>query len=268
MADSVDGGQGDGGQGDGGQQTPPAEPTITMTQAELDSRMARNRRGVQNKLDELTPKAQAFDVLNSQVQNMIESGLVDGVENIDEFKDAVENVIRSTRSEAENAKRDMESLTVKLKKAEEAREASASQYANAMISRQISDDAADLVVEGPGREGAIEYFQLKLGQLAKFDSETGEVGVNWKVTNEDTGRVEDAVVSVQQALKAMEANPSKYGRYFRSTVNSGDGGEVLDGVKRTSDGGIDFSTMSPAKQRELMKTNPGLLKEAAEKLTF
>jgi len=66
----------------------------------------------------------------------------------------------------------------------------------------------------------------------------------------------------------MESQPTKYGRYFRSTVNGGAGGETVDGVKRTPDGGVDFANMDFQKFQELAKKNPGLLNEAAGKLEF
>jgi hypothetical protein len=156
----------------------------------------------------------------------------------------------------------------KLNQAMETAKQTQQRYANAMVQRQIADDAMDLVVDGAGREGAVEYFQLKLGQLAEFNQETGEVNVRWKVTDEETGRTEEKLVPVKQALKDMEANPTKYGREFRSTVNGGAGGDTVDGVQRTPDGGLDFGRMDFNKFKELATKNPRLLRDAAEKLAF
>jgi hypothetical protein len=245
-----------------------APKTITLTQPELDAMMAKNRRSVQQQLTEAQNKAQAFDALHGKVSELLDSGLIDGVEDLDGFRTAAEEVISRHRSESETLKRNQSAMESKLTKAMKDAEDSRSRYATAMVQRQIADDAAELAVDGPGREGAIEFFQLKLGQLAQFNHETGEVGVKWKVTDDETGRTEEKVVPIKQALKDMEANPSKYGRYFRSTVNGGAGGETVDGVQRTPDGGLDFAKMDFNKFKELSKKNPRLLREQAEKLTF
>ena len=247
------------------QNTPSTPPP---NQDAINAAAAKNRRNMQRELAEAREKAKAFDALQGQVSELLESGLVDGIEDLAGFREAADAVIQKHRSEAETLKRNQTAMEKKLNDALKVAEESRTRYANAMIQRQIADDALDLVVDGHGREGAIEYFQLKLSQLAQFNPETGEVGIKWKVTDEATGRTEDAIVPVKQALKDMEANPSKYGRYFRSTVNGGAGGETVDGVQRTADGGLDFAKMDFAKFKELKSKNPRLMSEAAEKLSF
>lgn len=234
--------------------------------------MAKNRRSVQAKLDEAQRKAAAYDALQAKVSGFLENEGGEGFEDLDHFREATEQVISQTRSEAEQANLKNQKMEKQLELARKAEAETFQNYANAMISRQITDEASDLVVEGPGREGAIEYFQLKLGQLAEFNKDTGDVSIKWDVTDPDTNTTSKQNVSVKQVLKDMEANPSKYGRYFRSTVNSGDGGEVLDGVKRTSDGNIDFASMSGEdgfrKFKELKQKNPGLFNQAVNRLTL
>lgn len=245
-------------------------PTITYTQAELDAAMAKNRRGVQAKLAEAEKKAKAYDALQSKVSGFLNEGGEggEGYQDLDHFREATDTILRDTQSEVETLRQQSDDMMKKLNAANERADTASAQYANAMIQRQIADDAADLVVEGHGREGAVEYFQLKLGNVAEFNAETGAVGVRWKVTDAETGRTEEKVVPIKQALKDMEANPSKYGRYFRSTVNGGAGGETVDGVQRSPDGGLDFGRMDFQKFKELANKNPQLMKEAAEKLTF
>lgn len=269
MSDDLNGSQGgneggnnDGGTGGGGQQT------ITYTQAELDAAMAKNRRGVQAKLAEAEKKAKAYDALQSKVSGFLEGEGGEGYQDLDHFREATDTILRETQSEVETLRQQSDDMTKKLNAERERANLADSRFANAMIQRQIADDAADLVVEGAGREGAVEYFQLKLGSVAEFNAETGEVGVKWKVMDEETGRTEEKIVTVKQALKDMEANPSKYGRYFRSTVNGGAGGETVDGVQRHPDGGLDFGRIDFNKFKELAKKNPQALREAADKLTL
>lgn len=262
MSDDQNGGNQDG-------QSTPSVGSITLTQSELDTMMAKNRRGVQAQLVEAEKKAKAYDALQAKVSAFLEGGEgKEGFEDLDHFRESTNTILAQTRTEAENLRRNQSAMEQKLAEAKKAEEESRSRYANAMIQRQIADDAAELVVDGAGREGAIEYFQLKLGQLAQFNAETGEVGVKWKVTDATTGKTEDLIIPVKQALKDMESNPSKYGRYFRSTVNGGAGGETMDGVQRTPDGGMDFTKMDFNKFKELAKKNPRLLQEQANKLTF
>ena len=183
------------------------------------------------------------------------------------FREAASQTIASARSEAEQAAARNKKIEADLKKANEVAEANRIKYESAMVERAISDSASELVVDGHGREGALEYFQLKLSPHAKVQ-EDGSVLVDWKVLNEDTGRLEMKAVPVSEALRSMEAEPTKYGRYFRSTVNGGSGGETIDGIRRTPDGGLDFANMDFNKFQELRSKNPDLLNEAASKLTF
>lgn len=255
-------------QGDA-QETP--KPVSTPTPAEQDrinAAAAKNRRNMQRELAEARQKAQAFEALQGQVSELLESGIIDGVEDLSDFREAAANTLSQFRSEKEILERNQKAMERKLSQAQREAEESKARFERAMIERTIMDEASDLVVDGPGREGAVEYFQLKLGQLAEFNHATGEVGVKWKVTDEETGRTEDRIIPVKAALKDMEANPTKYGRYFRSTVNGGSGGETVDGVQRTSDGGLDFANMDFNKFKELATKNPALLEQAAEKLVF
>ena len=74
MADEVNpGGE------DQGTPTPPAPGTITVTQAELDSMMAKHKRGLQSELKTAQQKAAAFEALQGQVSDLLGSGLIDGV---------------------------------------------------------------------------------------------------------------------------------------------------------------------------------------------
>lgn len=267
MADDVNGG-GEGGD-PGQQQTPP--PTtpgvVQMTQSELDAKFAQHKRGLQQQLAAANQKAQAFDALQNQVSELLGSGLIDGVEDLEDFRSRASETIESARSEAEREAAKNKKMEKELKAAQEMAATNQSRFESAMVERSISDSAADMVVDGHGREGALEYFQLKLGPKAKVQPD-GSVLVDWKVMDEDTGRMEQKLVPVKVALQSMEAEPTKYGRYFRSTVNGGAGGETVDGIRRTADGNLDFANMDFQKFQELKAKNPGLLNEAAEKLEF
>jgi hypothetical protein len=265
MADELNGGGGEG--GEGGDVTTPQPGQITLTQSELDAKFAQHKRGLQRELAEAKQKAKAFESLQGQVSELLGSGIIDGVEDLEDFRNAASETIQSARTEAENASLKNQKMEKELKAARELAQTNQNRFESAMVERSISDSAAEMVVDGHGREGALEYFQLKLGPKSKVQ-EDGSVLVEWKVMNEDTGRTEQKLVPIKQALQSMEAEPTKYGRYFRSTVNGGAGGETVDGVRRTADGNLDFANMDFQKFQELAKKNPALLSEAADKLTF
>lgn len=272
MADDNGGGDngGDNGGDQGGNLATPTIPDgaiVFKSQAELDAKFAAHKRGLQQQLAAAQQKAQAFDSLQGQVSELLGSGLIDGVEDLEDFRSRASETIESARSEAEREAAKNKKMEKELKAAQELANLNQTRFESAMIERSISDSAADMVVDGPGREGALEYFQLKLGPKSKVQ-EDGSVLVEWKVMDEETGRVENKLVPVKQALQAMESEPTKYGRYFRSTVNGGAGGETVDGIRRTADGNLDFANMDFAKFQALAKKNPALLREAADKITF
>jgi hypothetical protein len=260
-------GQGQGGDQVNQQNTPPEGAIVFNSQAELDAKFAQHRRGLQKELAEARQKAASFDALQGQVSELLGSGIIDGVDDLEDFRNAASETINAAKSEAEQAALKNAKMEKDLQKANETAQLNQRRYETAMIERSISDEASSLVVDGHGREGALEYFQLKLGPKAKVQ-ENGDVLVEWKVMNEDTGRMETKDVSVKAALQSMEAEPTKFGRYFKSTVNGGAGGETVDGIKRTADGNLDFANMDFQKFRELQAKNPHLLAEAANKLEF
>ena len=238
-----------------------------IPQEQLNAYLAKNRRNMQAELESAKAKAAAFDKLQTQVSDLLQSGIIDGVEDLESFREATSQTISEFKTEREKFESEKIKLSKDLEKATKTAAESKSKYEQAMIQRSISDNAAELVVEGAGREGAIEFFQLKLSSLAEVQ-EDGSVLVRWDVKDEETGKVSQKMVQVKEALQAMESNPTKYGRYFRSTVNGGAGGETVDGVRRTSDGGIDFGNLSFEKFAELNRKNPAALASAAEKLAF
>jgi len=245
--------------------TPPG--TITLTQAELDTMMANNRRNQSKRIQELEAEAQRGKDLNARVSDLLDSGIIDGVGDLDEFRSEAAKIVDQAKSDKERFEAAQSKSAKDLKAAQEVAELNQLKYESAMIERSISDDAAGVVVEGQGREGALEYFQLKLGPKSKVQ-EDGTVLVDWKVMDEETGKMTDKQVPVKVALQSMEAEPTKYGRYFKSTVNGGAGGETVDGIGRTADGNLDFANMPFEKFQELKSKNPNALSEAANKIEF
>lgn len=240
-----------------------AQEQAQPSQAMLNAVAAKNRRAMQRELAEAKKKAATFDEFNAVVREMSENPDANPLD----FISQLQEVADKAKSEEQLAKENIIGMEKKLTAAQQEAAENRQRYESAMVQRSISDSAAEMVVDGLGREGALEYFQLKLGPKSQVN-EDGSVVVEWPVVNENTGKTETQLIPVKQALQAMEAEPTKYGRYFRSTVNGGAGGETIDGINRTPDGGIDFANMDFHKFQELSKKNPALLQEAANKLTF
>lgn len=227
---------------------------LKMTQAELNAKMAENRRGLQKELTELKAKSQGFEQLQTQVSELLGSGLIDGVEDLAGFREKANETIRTFQTEKEKFEADAKKYKKDLETAQETAKNFTNRYNQAQISRSISDEAGSKVVS----PGALELIQMKLAQASTVGDD-GTVTVTLNVKDDD-GKVGPKAMSVKDAISVLEADVSNYGTLFRSTVNSGTGIQV-DGVKKAQDGTIDMEGLSFEKFLELQKKNPNLLEK-------
>lgn len=232
-------------------------PSKTFTQAEVDAIMAKNKRTLQQELEQARTKAAGFDELNNQVRQLLDSGLISDAENLSDFREQASATLERFKSEQEKLMDERTKQQKALEEAQKRAEQAQQRYNDAQALRAISDEAVSKA-EGPG---AVELIQMKLKPLSEVNPETGEVTVRYPITDED-GNTQEKKVTVAEAIEAMEADVSRYGRLFKSTVNSGAGGGVVDGVKRNPDGRIDFSKMTMEQYLELQSKNPGLIEQA------
>lgn len=255
MADETNGG-GEGGASGGAAAAGVGEAKLSFTQAELNAKMAENKRSLHRELAEAKAKAAAFEALQGQVSELLGSGLIDGVEDLAGFREKAGQTLESFKTEkqrAEEAQRDLKkALEGQTKKATEATQ----RYEQATIARAIAD------VAGPKASsvGAVELIQLKLAQASKV-LEDGSVVVSTPVKDED-GKTVIRELSVSDAVAAMEAEVSKYGPLFKATLNGGAGGNTVDGVKRTIEGVIDFENLTYEKFVELQTKNPAAIEKS------
>ena len=107
---------------------------------------------------------------------------------------------------------------------------------------------------------AAELIAKELASVATVDSD-GSVGYKMSITDEN-GHTAEQVISAADAVSQLEAQ-KEWSAFFSATVNSGSGGEVVDGVKRGPDGKIDLNALiqDPQKYLEIMEKNPGLIQE-------
>lgn len=243
------------GNGGGSKDTGGGEPGILkMTQAELNAKMAENRRNLNKELESTRAKAQAFDNLQGQVSELLGSGLIDGVEDLSDFRTKATQTIEAFKTERQKFEEQSKKSAKDLEAARKQAETFANRYNQAQISRTISDEAGPKAVS----PGALELIQLKLSQSCAV-AEDGSVTVTMNVKDVETGKVGPKQMTVKDAVTLLEADVTNYGTLFKSTVNSGTGNQVVDGVKKTDNGQIDFESLDYEQFLQLQKKAPGAI---------
>lgn len=228
-----------------------------MTQAELNAKMAENRRNLQKDLEAAKSKAQAFDNLQSQVSELLGSGLIDGVEDLSDFRTKASQTIEAFKTERQKFEEQSKKSAKELETARKQAEQYANRYNQAQVSRTISDEAGPKAVS----PGALELIQLKLSQASAV-GEDGTVTVTMNVKDPETGKVGPKQMTVKEAVSLLESDVTNYGTLFKSTVNSGAGGQVVDGIKKTDNGSIDFENLDFEQFMQLQKKAPGVIQKS------
>ena len=243
--------------------TPTPEPAVdidAIVNERVNAKLANHKRTLQQQLKDAQGKASAYDRLQGQVGELLESGLIDGVEDLDDFRHSVTETLDQYKSETERLadedKKKSKLLDDAVKRAEEV----TTRYNNAMINQGITDEAVDKAVS----PGALNLIKQHLSQFAKT-ADDGTVTFDMPVKN-DEGQVEVKSLTPKQAVENMEADVTNFGTLFKSTVSGGAGGEVVDGVFRTQNGDIDFGNMSMEKYLELRDKNPDLVEKTLKNM--
>lgn len=235
-----------------------SEPgVLRLTQAELNAKMAENRRNLQKELEAAKAKAQAFDNLQGQVSELLGSGLIDGVEDLSDFRTKAGQTIEAFKTERQKFEEHSKKTAKELEAAKKQAEQFANRYNQAQISRTISDEAGPKAIS----PGALELIQLKLAQSCAV-GEDGSVTVTMNVKDPESGKVGPKQMTVKEAVGLMESDVTNYGTLFKSTVNSGTGNQVVDGVKRTDNGNIDFENLDFEQFMQLQKKAPGAINKS------
>lgn len=230
---------------------PTAEPTFT--QAELNAKLATHKRSLQNDLAAANKKATAFDSLQTQVSELLDSGLLDGVENLADFQDAAALTINELRPDAERHEAETQKSQKALQIAQEAATTATTKFNQASINQSIND-ACPIGTKAVSA-GALNLIKMHLGQFADVQADDS-VTFTMDVADED-GNVSSQKLTAEKAVQLMESNVTEFGTLFKATVNGGGGGEIVDGVKRTPTGQIDVETLDMEKFIELESKNPG-----------
>lgn len=248
---------GDQGGGNGGNPGGSEPGVLKMTQAEFNAKMAENRRNLQKENEALKTKAQAFDNLHGQVSELLGSGLIDGVEDLTDFRTKASQTIETFKTERQKFEEQSKKTAKELETARKQAETFANRYNQAQISRTIADEAGPKAVS----PGALNLIQLALSQSCTV-GEDGSVTVTMNVKDEDSGKMVAKALTVKDAVARLEADVPNYGTLFKSTVNSGTGNQVVDGVKKTDNGSIDFESLDFQQFLQLQKKAPGAIEKS------
>jgi hypothetical protein len=239
--------------------TPAKEDKITMTNAELNAKLKSHRLGLQRKLDAAEKRATGFDTMQNQVTDMLQSGIVDGIESegLDAFRQSVEQTIADHRSEADNLKAEAGKQAKALKSAEDRATTATNKFNMSTINQSITDEAADKAYSA----GALNLIRKELRDKATLDD--SDVATFLMNVADEEGNVKPTRVSAKQAVEIMEADVTNFGPLFKSAVNSGAGTPVtVDGLKRNASGAIDLSKMTMEQFMEMEDKNPGLIEQS------
>jgi hypothetical protein len=238
----------------------PTSPEVdidAIVNERVNAKLASHKRTLQQQLKDAQTKAQAYDQLQPKVAELLESGLIDGVEDLDEFRQVAADTIDQYKSEAERLADEGKKQSKMLEEARLRAEEVTNRYNQAMIRQDIINEAADKAYS----PGALKLIQSELSQYAE-NTDKGVV-FNYPSKNED-GEIVNTPLTAKQAVEAMEANVD-FAPLFKNTVTGGAGGEVVDGIPQ-SNGVIDFGNMSMEKYIELQSKNPGALDQSLAKV--
>lgn len=228
---------------------------------------ANHKRGLQSELQAARQQIESLNALKSQTGQLYEM-LGDKIQ-IEEGSDLgdVASQIGGTLESLKTEKEKMEAANAKQGQLLEAAQKEAAQnlqnYHNTLITNDLySQLGNDRTVSAK----ATELIAKELSQLAEV-GDGGEVGFKMPVTDEN-GHTAEQVISAKEAVTLLESQ-KEWAAFFKATVNSGAGGEVVDGVKRAADGSLDLSALAadPAKYFEIHDKNPSLVHSQLEKMT-
>lgn len=233
-------------EGKKGGEAPSDPPMITMTQEEYNARLAHHKRKLAKEAED---NKKAVNTLKSQMDELLKG------RSIDEIREEIEETQTALKSAEERHAEEQERANNRLGEAEKARDEAISRYETATVDRAIIDEASGKATS----PAAANLIRKELADRATV-AEDGTVTVKMMV--EKDGVKAPAQVSVAEAVSMLEADVSNWGPAFKSTVNGGAGGEVVDGVRRTASGNPDFESMTMEQFIEIQNKNPGFFDQA------
>lgn len=236
---------------------------------------ANHRKGLQAKIAELTTQNQALGQLREQSAAFIDLAAANGftIEEGSELGEVGSNLLGTLDS--------LQTEQEKLTKANALKEKQLQEALDGQKALQGELNSTLVLHALQGQLGANEngdprcpspmLAQKVAEHLASF-AQHGDDGkfngtFEMDVVDSETGETEKKAVDAKTAVTLLEAN-ADWKHFFTATVNSGVGGDAVDGVKRGGDGNIDFNELvkNPAKYMEIMDKNPKLIDEAMRRL--
>lgn len=212
-----------------------------LTQDEVNSIVAKEKRAFQAKLDQM-----AADLAAKPDPTV--------------FQQKIEELSLSLKTKEEQAKAEAE----KLKQTAAGRE-------KELVGRAEKAEMRlrDVFIENGLSKAANSAEAFNSDQVVTLLRGLTEVDDQGNVKVKGLTKLEDGSPSLQtpeDAMKWMKDNPEKYGNLFKSNVVGGIGGNsATGGLKPGANGQVDLSKISQEQYRELKKTNPAALGLATTK---
>lgn len=213
---------------------------ILMSQDELNSKLAGNKKDLRQRLQQAETRAAAYDQLQGQVATFLDGGL-EGVEveSLDDFRDAAAATLSQFRTDQERMADEQAKTAKALDVATQRAEAAESKFTTSTINQAITDEAVDKAYSA----GALKLIKQHLRQYAVLQKDDSVV-FTMNVADEE-GNVSEKALTAKQAIEAMEADVDNFGPLFKSGVNGGTGengnGKVSKGKVVNRDGSINVS---------------------------
>ena len=265
--------------------TPPATPTtppLTLDDIpqELRNQIESNhRRGLQQKIETLTEQNTALGQLREQSAAFMDLASANGIQ-FDGDNSQLGDVATQVMGTLEGLQTEQERLTkANAKKAEEIDAAAKradvlqTELFDTLIMNQLFAQLGALDDDGRPRcvsPKAAEMVAKELKSLAKVGDDR-TITFEMDVVDAESGMSQKKPVDAKTAVGALEADAA-WKTFFTATVNSGAGGDVVDGVQRNAGNGeVDINALAGSEDGirkffEIMEKQPELIDRAMEKI--
>lgn len=243
--------------------TPTIESIDQIPRHLRDQIEAQNKRGLQKTIAEQRRQLEDLGRLQQESTNFLgllrDSGIqFEEGSDVADVADRITESLDSLKSEKQRIEEESKRQAKALETAKQAAAATEAELHDTLIFNQLYRELGDNRAVSP------KAAELLAKELRQF----GKVGDGRKVTFEmevpgEDGNTAKQHVTAGDAVKNLEAN-AEWRHFFRSTVNAGTGGEVVDGVKRTDSGTVDMAELAkdPQKFFDIMDKNPQLIEDA------
>lgn len=235
-------------------------PQVLRTQIEVG-----HKKGLQAELTAAKEQLTTLNTLRENVSGFME--MLGGSVQLPEGSDLgdVAAQISGTLSTLQTDKEKAEAATLKQSELLVIAQKQAAENLASLHSTLIYNDLNSEIM-GNDRATSKMTGKCLADELCKFAKigDKNAVSYEMEVTDEN-GHTAKQAIKVDQAVSLLEADV-EWKDFFKNTVNSGAGGEVIENVQRTTDGSPDLAALASTedgvrKFMEIMEKNPALIND-------